>query len=403
MIFVLSVIVTVVAATVVFVLFAELVARRILASARYYVWPRFLHRENHLLPGVFPGFGATSRIAINSDGERGDEASAAKAPAMRVLIAGGSAAECYFLDQPDTLEGRLQSELNRRDWPSEQGRGSVLVNNVARSGFGSDKMLHVLRHIVPQHSHLDAVVMMVGASDILNWLKYRAPEGLAPSQAGDRDCFEFYPGKKYRLWPLRFTALADCWRYWRPGFLRRVEIREEVGKHMVRLRQQRQEAKTLLHDVTVPDAVLQRFAENIEEAIGICQRTGARVFFVPQPYMDLTRVSAEAQSRIWNAAVGDPHKTNPQEYFSTPTVYRLMDEINSVAVQTAQKCGATPVVVQSLMEPPADCFFDEYHFTPYGASIVARAIAAAVAPEHGTREGHASASPEASVVSSIHP
>lgn len=372
------VIVVVLITVAILVVLAEFIARRVLAHARFYVWPRCLRRENHLLPGVFPGFGETSHLTINSDGERGEEAPSDNAPVLRVLIAGGSAAECYFLDQPETLEARLQSELNYEEWLRQHDATSVFASNVARSGFGSDKMLHVLRWVVPQHRCLDVVVMMVGASDVLNWLKHRAPEELPTSEAGDRTCFEFYPGKQYKFWSPRSMALADCWRYWRPGFLRRVEVRNEVGKHMVRLRRRRREAETILQTVPSPDKVLQNFVANLEEAIDICQEAGATVIFVPQPYMDLERVGEEQRSLIWNAAVGDPHKTDTSEYFSIPVLYRLMDEINSIAVETARSRGAYPVVVQSLMEPPEKCFFDEYHFTPYGASIVARAIAKAI-------------------------
>ena len=355
--------------------FAELIARRVLASARFYVWPRFLRRENHLMPGVFPGFGPTSCISINSDGERGEEAPAENASVLRVLIAGGSAAEGYFLDQSDTLEARLQRELNRRFRLSDQCPGSAFVSNVGRSGFSSDKMLHLLHRVMPQHRRLDVVVMIVGASDILNWLKHRSPEELSFSEVNHKTCFEFYPGKQYQFWPWRSAALTDIWRYWRPRFLRRPEVCEGVGKHMVLLRQRRRDAKTILQSVASPEQVLQKFSRNVEEAIDLCHKVGARVLFVPQPHMDLDRVGDEQRLLIWNAAVGDPHKTNPLEYYSTSVLFRLMDEINAVAVQTARRCGASSVVVQPLMEPPALCFFDEFHFTPFGAAIVAKALA----------------------------
>jgi hypothetical protein len=44
----------------------------------------------------------------------------------------------------------------------------------------------------------------------------------------------------------------------------------------------------------------------------------------------------------------------------------------------AQENGTEIVQIQNRLQPPAACFYDDAHFTPYGAAIVADILTSAV-------------------------
>jgi hypothetical protein len=96
----------------VLVVAAEWAARRTIRSGRYYVWPPrwrqvlMLDREAH------PQLEPCVRIEINSNGERGGEVPLT-GRTFRVLVAGGSAVECYLLDQDAAWPGVLERKLQR--------------------------------------------------------------------------------------------------------------------------------------------------------------------------------------------------------------------------------------------------------------------------------------------------
>src|SRR5436853_7025147 len=93
------------------VLVASLVAVTLLIAAegssrwwlrhrsRYYVWPPRTRLEIRLAPEAFPELESRVRFEVNAAGERGGEVPRVKNGLYRVLAVGGSAVECFTLDQ----------------------------------------------------------------------------------------------------------------------------------------------------------------------------------------------------------------------------------------------------------------------------------------------------------------
>jgi len=79
---------------------AELLARIYLkARDDWFVHAPYSRSEYVVDPIAFPRLPPTVRVAANSDGERGSKLPRRPDDLYRVLVAGGSAAECYMLDQ----------------------------------------------------------------------------------------------------------------------------------------------------------------------------------------------------------------------------------------------------------------------------------------------------------------
>ncbi len=105
--------------------------------SRYYVWPPHARIEIRPDPATFPGLQRRARFHINADGERGGEIAGGDDGLYRVLAVGGSAVECFALDQPLTWPGVLGQLLNAPDNLHALGARRVHVGNIGHSGVGS--------------------------------------------------------------------------------------------------------------------------------------------------------------------------------------------------------------------------------------------------------------------------
>ena len=92
------------------------------------------------------------------------------------------------------LPARSAHELARRAAAAAEPAGAsgrhssasrVHVGNIARSGVGSEALDLILERVLPRYPRLSAMVVLVGASDVLRWLEVGAPA--TPPAAGPRD------------------------------------------------------------------------------------------------------------------------------------------------------------------------------------------------------------------------
>ncbi len=146
----------------------------------YHVWLPGMRLEVRQNADVFAQVEPRVHFDVNADGERGSDVPKDKTGLFRVLVAGGSSAECLALDQttswPGVLERLLSTEVARRTL----GVPAVHVGNIARSGIGSRQLDVILEHVLPRYGRVAALVIMVGASDMLRWLEEGAPPSLGP-------------------------------------------------------------------------------------------------------------------------------------------------------------------------------------------------------------------------------
>ena len=158
---------------------AEVAARRWLRShSAYYVWPPGLRLRVHPDPAIFPELEAVVHFNVNTDGERGDEVPRRKGDLYRILVVGGSAVEGYLLDQPTSWPGALQRLLNAPQALRTLKASRVHVGNIGRSGVGSQALALILERVLPRYPRLDAIVVMVGATDVFQWLERGARSSL---------------------------------------------------------------------------------------------------------------------------------------------------------------------------------------------------------------------------------
>src|SRR5438876_9125808 len=157
---------------------AELIARWwIRHVGGYYVFPPDLRLLLYLDREVLPELEPLVRFEVNSDGERGSQVPRLRTgeTLYRILVAGGSQPEGFLLDQDTSWPGALQHLLATPEHLDMLGATHVHVGNIARSSVGSEALDLILAHVLPRYPRLDAIVILVGASDVLQWLEQGAP------------------------------------------------------------------------------------------------------------------------------------------------------------------------------------------------------------------------------------
>jgi lysophospholipase L1-like esterase len=348
----------------------------------YYVWPPGKRLEVRLDRNVFPDGERSVRFDVNADGERGGDVPSPDG-LYRILATGGSATECYALDQPTTWPGALEGLLRAPDKLRALGARRVHVGNIGRSYIGSAELDLVLERVLPQYRRLDAIVIMVGAGDVVQWLEEGAPPSLPPARIPAARIFSRHPEQRFG-WKPSQLALIEVGRRLRRSLLRPREVEERAGAWYATARRMRAEAKEMRTTVPDPAVMVDRFEHYFRLALSRAKGHAERVIVARQPWFEKDYTAAEA-AQFWHAGLGKAWKGPITVYYSLEVVNRLMGLVDSRAATVAVECGVEQIDLQSLVTPGLEHYYDHTHFTPAGAAVVAEALVAALTRETGRR------------------
>jgi hypothetical protein len=353
---------------------AELAARAWLPGrAPYFVWQPFARRRLELEPGVLPSLPAVARWEINAAGERGAALPDDWGGACRVLVSGGSAAECYFLDQECTWPEVIARELNTPHARAELGVERVHVGNVARSLVSCSHVERMLARTLPRYERLDVLVLMVGASDVVNWLEKGAPPTPGDEPIPPAQVFEWHPEPPFG-WTARTLALRRVASYWNKRLRRPVETRERAGKRLAEARAMRQRAPTMLTRAPEPTAMLERFELHLRRLVELGRARGARVILARQPWLE-KELTPEEDQLLWNFCFGKPYTQEVKTYYAPRACWELLRRVDERAARVARELGVEEVVLNDVVPRDFEHYYDELHHTPKGCELVGKAVA----------------------------
>lgn len=342
----------------------------------YYVWPPYLRLQLHPDPEVFPELERQARIEINSEGERGNEPPPSNTGLYRVLVAGGSPAECALLDGPTSWPGALERILGKREHLNMLGASHVHVGNIGGSGVASAHLNFIFNKVLPQYPDLSVIIVMVGGNDVWDWLQRGAPAVYTPPLFPIGDACLIHPGRAFG-WSPGLNAMSELVREIARRFLHPVKVRERSGRWTGEARSMRARAAETRH--SVPDAkdMLAYFSRNFSELIKSAKAKAARVLVVEQPWFDKKNYTPEEASHFWHGGMGgDPSKKEEVTvFYSLEVLSQLMRLMNLRAAEIADVLGVEHLDLMPLLESSLRTFYDFIHFTPAGAAVVAEGIA----------------------------
>lgn len=326
----------------------------------------------HVDRETLPQLEAEVRVVINAEGERGPDPPARWDDTYRVLVAGGSAAECYLLDQETAWPHVVQTELEAH--AAALGAAHVHVGNISRSLVACEYIELMLRKVLPRYRRrLDLVILMVGASDVVAWLEKKTPARMEEGRLSTDYVFDEHPEGPFG-WTLSTLALRQLVSRLHKRLTRPVGVREGAGKTIGRNRAMRARAGELVDEIPDPKPMLEYFEKYFRRTLETARSSGARVLVVRQPWLrkDFT---PEENARLWNFGAGRPYEEEVRTYFSHRVVNELMGAVDASAARIADELGVEHLDLMSVLDHDFETFYDRLHFTPKGARVVGAAIA----------------------------
>jgi lysophospholipase L1-like esterase len=341
----------------------------------YFVLPPGLRLRLEPDPAVLPQLERSVRFDVNSDGERGDDVPRSRDGLFRVLVAGGSQPEGYLLDQDTAWPGALHRLLQEPEHLKRLGVSRAHVGNIARSGVGSQALDLILGRVLPRYSRLQAIIILVGASDVLHWLETGAPPS-APPPASTSDVFRCHPELSFG-WTMNRLAVVELLLRLRQRWLRPVQVHANTCRWIAKARSMRARATEIRSDVPDPSPMLAHFDEHFRSALRRAKAHADRVIVVRQPWFD-KHCTPEEAALMWHGGVGQAWRENVSTFYSCEVLSRLMALLDARAARAAHELGIEQVDLMPVVEPSVKTYYDFFHATPAGSRTIAEAVAAVV-------------------------
>ena len=363
-------------ALVLLIVAAELCARWwIHHRSQSYVLPPGLRLQLRPDPEALPQLEAVVRLDVNAEGERGDEVPRSAEGLYRILVAGGSQPEGYLLDQDSSWPGAVQRLLQRPDNRERLQAASVHVGNIARSGVGSEALNLIFERILPRYPRLQAIVILVGASDVLRWLEVGAPP-FPPPPVRASEVFRCHPELTFGWKPDRL-ALVELLLRFRQRWLRPVEVHARACRWIARARAMRARATEIRTLVPDPTPMLAHFDLYLRKVLRQAKAHADRVILVRQPWFDKP-CTPEELAYMWHGGVGQVWQENVTTFYSLEVLGSLMARLDARASRIALELDVEQLDLMPSLEPSLNTYYDFFHATPEGARVIADAVAAAV-------------------------
>lgn len=340
----------------------------------YYVWEPGMRLELRQVPELFPEVEPRVRFEINADGERGSDVRADEAGLFRILVAGGSPVECFALDQPTSWPAMLERLLNTATSRPLLGAQRVHVGSIGRGGIASQQLDLIFERVLPRYRRLKTIVIMVGGNDVFHWLEDGAPTSLEQSVASPHETFVCHPEQRFGWRPARLAAV-EVMRRLRRTLLRPVDVRERAGSWVPVARKMRAEAKEWRTSAPDPTAMLDRFEHHFRRLLERATAHADRVLVLRQPWFEKEYTEQEAGC-CWHGGTGKAWKQKITSYYTLDVVNQLMGLVDARAANVADDLGIEQVDLRRNLAPTLENYYDYVHYTPTGAGVVARTIAA---------------------------
>jgi lysophospholipase L1-like esterase len=343
--------------------------------ARYYVWPPNFQHSFRPPPEVIHGVSSPAQLTINAFGLRGDPLSDDEQ--YRLLTVGASTTICVYLDDAKVWPYLVQQRLN-----DVLGPETVWVGNAGRPGHSTPQHLLQVEKLLEQYPEIDAVVLLIGIADLLVDLSATidAPPVFEEGTDGAlRRAFSIFPDWDAESpWYTRnVIGRAVRLRNWHPLPIERdgVFAMDEQADFVKMIREFR--AAASLFRQTPPDLSKQLavYVRNLDAIVEAAREADRRVIFLTQPALWKPGMSQAERALLWGGGTDFFHAGRGKEYYSEEVLADAMRLYNDALLEVCQKRGAECVDMASALPRTTKVFYDDAHFTEFGAAMLADRLA----------------------------
>jgi hypothetical protein len=290
-----------------------------------------------------------------------------------VLVAGGSVVECWFLDQESAWPQVIERCLNEPAALASLGVSRAHVGNVGKSLVACEHIEKMLERILPRYPRLDAIVLLVGASDLVDWLERGTPAVVDRRDVPVSAIFGQNPEPPFG-WKSKTLALRRIASAVRKRVQRRIVRRQNVGRSIVKARAARAAAQRILSTVPDPSPMLDRFESDLRRLVLRAKSKAARVILARQPWLE-KEFTPEEESRLWMFGAGMIRDELVTSYYAHSVVWNLMRKIDARVVKVAMELGVEEIDLMPVVPPTFELWYDEMHHNARGCERIGRAIA----------------------------
>jgi hypothetical protein len=238
----------------------------------------------------------------------------------------------------------------------------VWVGSLGVSGYSTVHHLNFLSHD-DLWKRMDCLVFLVGANDMLSFLRYGVTMRPANGEFWERhtDLESLHPAWRRSM---LIQRARDAIRTWTGAS---IYIEDGAGSNYIDRRLARQSGGVL---DTVPDLSdpLLAYEQRLRHIIRMCKLSGVRSVFLTQPTLYADRMSADVSSLFWGGEDGQGNYYNISDLRAALDLYnhRLLDVCSDEGIEC---------IDLTVLNGQAHLYYDEFHYNESGARAVARTLA----------------------------
>ena len=270
----------------------------------------------------------------------------------------------------------LQEALSRPENLARLGARRVHVGNVARSLVTCRHVDRILEGTLDRYPRLDAIVFLVGASDVVTWMEQGTPARIDEPPIPPAQVFAAHPEGPFG-WTPKKAALRRIASGLKRRVLKPVEVRERAGKRLAEVRAMRANATTLIRTPPDPAPMVDHFERWFARCLERARRKSPLVLAVRQPWLE-KRFAPDEERWLWSYAVGRPYHQTCTTYFAHEAAWQLLRAVDRRAAEVAERLGVAQLDLMPVLPADFATWYDEQHHTPAGCRLVGEAVAAAL-------------------------
>lgn len=314
-----------------------------------------MHYVSYRTNDIMPGIGGKIEFSVNQYGLRGPEVNLDNVE-IKILVIGGSAAECVDVTDKLSWPWRLQDGL------SERLKKNVFVGNAGKGGHFTLNHIYMLQNYkwAPQ---FDWIIVLCGINDAGRLLRHdykkRAEE--VPDTTFDTIA------EKHKIYYRRSIFFLICKSIVLKYFSYETMFQDPEGVWLTKKRRIREKALKNHAINRLPsglDEAIRLYKDNLRSIINISRERNQHILMLTQPTLWRKGLPPDHQKLLWEYV-------NLHEAYTPEILEQIMKAYNLAMIDVCRQEGIQCLDLASMFSEDISIFFDDAHFNISGCEAVA--------------------------------